>query len=226
MKKKRSLAQKINVMRAAVMGANDGILSVAGIVIGVAGATDNNYAIFLAGIAGMLAGTVSMAMGEYVSVNAQKDAQKKAIIQQKSALSLNYSGEVAYVKNKYMSKGIQPELASRAASEMMKKNALLTSVRERFGFDINEFTSPYAAALSSMISFPLGSILPLLAITLLPESIKVFATFISVVIALAITGFIAAVLGNSNRRNSVMRNTVSGILTMLVTYGIGILIGR
>ncbi len=208
------------------MGANDGILSVAGIVIGVAGATDNNYAIFLAGIAGMLAGTVSMAMGEYVSVNAQKDAQKKAIIQQESALSLNYSGEVAYVKNKYMSKGIQPELAARAASEMMKKNALLTSVRERFGFDINEFTSPYAAALSSMISFPLGSILPLLAITLLPESIKVFATFISVVIALAITGFIAAVLGNSNRRNSVMRNTVSGILTMLVTYGIGILIGR
>ncbi|KRN10321.1 hypothetical protein FD00_GL000267 [Liquorilactobacillus mali KCTC 3596 = DSM 20444] len=226
LEKKRSLAQKINIMRAAVMGANDGILSVAGIVIGVAGATDNNYAIFLAGIAGMLAGTVSMAMGEYVSVNAQKDAQKKAIIQQESALSLNYSGEVAYVKNKYMSKGIQPELAARAASEMMKKNALLTSVRERFGFDINEFTSPYAAALSSMISFPLGSILPLLAITLLPESIKVFATFISVVIALAITGFIAAVLGNSNRRNSVMRNTVSGILTMLVTYGIGILIGR
>lgn len=226
MKKKQSLAQKVNIMRAAVMGANDGILSVAGIVIGVAGATDNNYAIFLAGIAGMLAGTVSMAMGEYVSVNAQKDAQRKAIIQQKSALSLNYGDEVSYVKNKYVSKGIQPELAAKAASEMMEKDALLTSVRERFGFDINEFTSPYAAALSSMISFPLGSILPLLAITLLPESVKVFATFCSVVVALAITGFIAAVLGNSDRKNSVMRNTVSGILTMLVTYGIGILIGR
>ncbi|MFT8668531.1 MAG: VIT family protein [Liquorilactobacillus hordei] len=226
MKKKKSLAQKVNIMRAAVMGANDGILSVAGIVIGVAGATDNNYAIFLAGIAGMLAGTVSMAMGEYVSVNAQKDAQRKAIIQQKSALSLNYGDEVSYVKNKYVSKGIQPELAAKAASEMMEKDALLTSVRERFGFDINEFTSPYAAALSSMISFPLGSILPLLAITLLPESVKVFATFCSVVVALAITGFIAAVLGNSDRKNSVMRNTVSGILTMLVTYGIGILIGR
>ncbi|KRL07179.1 VIT family protein [Liquorilactobacillus hordei] len=226
MKKKKSLAQKVNIMRAAVMGANDGILSVAGIVIGVAGATNNNYAIFLAGIAGMLAGTVSMAMGEYVSVNAQKDAQRKAIIQQKSALSLNYGDEVSYVKNKYVSKGIQPELAAKAASEMMEKDALLTSVRERFGFDINEFTSPYAAALSSMISFPLGSILPLLAITLLPESVKVFATFCSVVVALAITGFIAAVLGNSDRKNSVMRNTVSGILTMLVTYGIGILIGR
>ncbi|AUJ30540.1 MAG: VIT family protein [Liquorilactobacillus hordei] len=226
MEKKKSLAQKVNIMRAAVMGANDGILSVAGIVIGVAGATDNNYAIFLAGIAGMLAGTVSMAMGEYVSVNAQKDAQRKAIIQQKSALSLNYGDEVSYVKNKYVSKGIQPELAAKAASEMMEKDALLTSVRERFGFDINEFTSPYAAALSSMISFPLGSILPLLAITLLPESVKVFATFCSVVVALAITGFIAAVLGNSDRKNSVIRNTVSGILTMLVTYGIGILIGR
>lgn len=226
MEKKKSLAQKVNIMRAAVMGANDGILSVAGIVIGVAGATNNNYAIFLAGIAGMLAGTVSMAMGEYVSVNAQKDAQRKAIIQQKSALSLNYGDEVSYVKHKYVSKGIQPELAAKAASEMMEKDALLTSVRERFGFDINEFTSPYAAALSSMISFPLGSILPLLAITLLPESVKVFATFCSVVVALAITGFIAAVLGNSDRKNSVMRNTVSGILTMLVTYGIGILIGR
>lgn len=226
MEKKQSLAQKVNIMRAAVMGANDGILSVAGIVIGVASATNNNYAIFLAGIAGMLAGTVSMAMGEYVSVNAQKDAQKKAIIQQKAVLATNYDEEVLFVKETYQKKGIAPSLATKAASEMMKKDPLLTSVRERFGFDIHEFTSPYAAAVSSMISFPLGSVLPLTAIILLPTSIKIIATFISVVVALAITGFIAAVLGNSNRKKSVLRNTVSGVITMLVTYGIGILIGR
>ncbi|KRM92113.1 VIT1/CCC1 transporter family protein [Liquorilactobacillus cacaonum] len=226
MEKKQSLAQKVNIMRAAVMGANDGILSVAGIVIGVASATNNNYAIFLAGIAGMLAGTVSMAMGEYVSVNAQKDAQKKAIIQQKAILAANYDEEVLFVKEKYQQKGINPTLAAKAATEMMQKDPLLTSIREHFGFDIHEFTSPYAAAVSSMISFPLGSVLPLTAITLLPISIKIAATFISVIVALAITGFIAAVLGNSNRKKSILRNTISGVITMLVTYGIGTLIGR
>ena len=103
-----SLAQKVNVMRAAVMGANDGILSVAGIVIGVAGASTSNFAIFISGIAGMLAGTVSMAMGEYVSVNSQKDFQKKAIIQQQAALATNYDHEYDFVLQKYLAHGIAP----------------------------------------------------------------------------------------------------------------------
>lgn len=224
--KKMSLAQKVNVMRAAVMGANDGILSVAGIVIGVAGASTSNFAIFISGIAGMLAGTVSMAMGEYVSVNSQKDFQKKAIIQQQAALATNYDHEYDFVLQKYLAHGIAPRLAKRATEEMMSKDPLTTTVRERFGFNPQEFTSPYEAALASMISFPTGSILPLAAITLFPEQIKVPATFLAVIIALACTGYLAALLSKADWFHGVLRNVISGCITMLVTFGIGYLIGN
>lgn len=225
MRKKQTLAQRINIMRAAVMGANDGIVSVAGIVIGVAGAGTSNFAIFISGISGMLAGTVSMAMGEYVSVNTQKDAQRRAIMNQKDALANRYDDEFDYVKQKYVSDGIDPELAQQATSEMMSRDSLVTTVRERYGFDVGEYTSPYAAAIASMVSFPIGSILPLVAITMLPNSIRILGTFAAVIIALAITGFSAATLGNAKRGNGVLRNVVSGILTMIVTYLIGSLIG-
>lgn len=225
MKKKQTLAQRINIMRAAVMGANDGILSVAGIVVGVAGATTSNFAIFISGISGMLAGTVSMAMGEYVSVNTQKDAQRRAVMNQKAALASDYDSEFDYVKQKYVDDGIDDELAHQATDEMMQQDPLVTTVRERYGFEVGEYTSPYAAALASMISFPIGSILPLVAISLLPVSIRIIGTFIAVVIALSLTGYAAATLGNSNQGRGVLRNVVSGVLTMIVTYVIGTLIG-
>lgn len=225
MKKKQTLAQRINVMRAAVMGANDGILSVAGIVIGVAGATTNSFAIFISGISGMLAGTVSMAMGEYVSVNTTKDTQRRAIMRQKEALSESYNNEFNFVKQKYVDDGIEPALAAQATKEMMTQDPLVTTVLERYGFDVGEFTSPYAAALASMISFPIGSILPMLAITLLPASARIWGTALAVIIALSITGFSAATLGNASRSHGVMRNVISGVITMLVTFAIGTLIG-
>lgn len=225
MNKKKTLAQRINVMRAAVMGANDGILSVAGIVIGVAGATTNSFAIFISGISGMLAGTVSMAMGEYVSVNTTKDTQRRAIMRQKEALSDSYNNEFNFVKQKYVDDGIAPELAEQATKEMMTKDPLLTTVRERYGFDVGEFTSPYAAAIASMISFPIGSTLPMLAITLLPVSARIWGTAVAVVIALALTGYSAATLSNANRGHGVMRNVISGVITMIVTFAIGTLIG-
>ncbi len=207
------------------MGANDGILSVAGIVIGVAGATTNSFAIFISGISGMLAGTVSMAMGEYVSVNTTKDTQRRAIMRQKEALSDSYNNEFNFVKQKYVDDGIAPELAEQATKEMMTKDPLLTTVRERYGFDVGEFTSPYAAAIASMISFPIGSILPMLAITLLPVSARIWGTAVAVVIALALTGYSAATLSNANRGHGVMRNVISGVITMIVTFAIGTLIG-
>ncbi|MCT6848226.1 MAG: VIT family protein [Apilactobacillus kunkeei] len=223
--KKQTLAQRINIIRAGVMGSNDGILSVAGIVIGVAGATSNTFSIFISGIAGMIAGTVSMAMGEYVSVNSESDSQKNAVEKQKVALRDNYQTEFNIVKEKYMSSGISDELATKATTEMMNKDALVTTVREKYGFNVNQFTSPYAAAIASMISFPTGSILPLVAISLFPANIKVVATFIAVLIALSLTGYAAAMLSNANRLKSTLRNVASGMLTMLVTYLIGLLVG-
>jgi len=220
-KKQATLAQKINVLRASVMGANDGILSVAGIVIGVAGAATSSYAIFISGIAGMIAGTVSMAMGEYVSVNTQKDAQRKAIETQTVALDDHYEEEFSFVRDKYAATGIKPELAEQATKEMMADDPVKTTVRERFGFNVGEYTNPFSAAIASMISFPTGSILPLLSISLLPAKWRILGTFLAVVVALSITGYVAAMLGNANRRNGTARNVIAGILTMLVTYGIG-----
>lgn len=223
-RKGQTLAQKTNVIRAAVMGANDGILSVAGIVLGVAGAGQSNYALFLAGISGMLAGTVSMAMGEYVSVNSEKDSQKMAVIKQKQALEQKYTSEFNFVKQKYLNQGIKEELAHKATQEMMNSNPLITTVRERYGFNADQYTSPYAAALASMLSFPTGSILPLGAITLFPESVKNFATFVAVIVALAITGYLAALINGADRARGIWRNVISGTLTMLVTFTIGKLI--
>lgn len=220
-KKNRSLAEKINVMRASVMGANDGILSVAGIVIGVAGASSNNHAIFLAGIAGMLAGTISMAMGEWVSVSTQRDSERRAVEKESAALDGNYNKEFNFIKNKYKNTGISEELAHKATSEMLSKHPLNVAVRERYGFNPDEHTSAIAAAMASMISFPTGSILPLVSITFFPQRIKIIATVIAVIIALAITGYTAAYLGKANRGKAVLRNIISGLITMIVTYFIG-----
>lgn len=225
-KKKTSLAEKINLMRASVMGANDGILSIAGIVIGVAGATSNSQAIFLAGISGMLAGTVSMAMGEYVSVNSQRDTERHAVQDEVARLDDYYDEEVDYIKEKYIRTGIQSELAQKAAEEMMQKSPLETAVRERYGFNPKEHTSAIKAALASMIAFPTGSVLPLLAITMFPTKMRVIATVIAVVLALTVTGYAAAVLGNAKRGKAVLRNVISGLLTMIITYAIGSLFAR
>ncbi len=222
-KKGASLAQRINIMRASVMGANDGILSVAGIVIGVAGATNSPRAIFLAGIAGMLAGTISMAMGEWVSVSTQRDSEKRAIQRETSAVDNHVDTEIDFIKDKYMAQGISEQLSNRAAHEMMSGDPLYTGVRERYGFDPKVKTSAIGAAIASMISFPTGSILPLVAITFFPARIRVLATVISVIIALSITGYIAASLGHANRGKATMRNVISGLLTMAVTYAIGLL---
>ncbi|WP_062359091.1 VIT family protein, partial [Weissella sp. DD23] len=186
---KQTLAQRNNLIRAAVMGANDGILSVSGIVIGVAGATTNSFAIFIAGFAGALAGTVSMAMGEYVSVHSQNDAQVKAEETQTQALKTDYATEFAFVQQKYMNQGISTDLAAQATREMMAKDALGTTVRERYGFTLHHEVSAIGAAVASMIAFPLGSVLPMLAITLLPPHVRVPATAGAVLIALAFTGY-------------------------------------
>ncbi|MBU3830447.1 MAG: VIT family protein [Candidatus Limosilactobacillus merdavium] len=225
-KKKMSLAQKVNVLRASVMGANDGIISIAGIVIGVAAATNNAYSILISGLSGTIAGMISMCMGEYVSVSTQKDSQKMALISERQRLDDQYQQEFNYVQKKYEAQDIDPKLAKQATSELMEKDALSTVVQERYGFNPNDFTSPYAAAIASFISFPTGSILPMLAVTLAPAENRIVATAIAVLIALLITGYCAAILSKSNRLKSSVRNAVAGLLTMGVTFIIGQLLAR
>ncbi|MCR5525360.1 VIT family protein [Limosilactobacillus urinaemulieris] len=225
-RKKMSLAQKVNILRASVMGANDGIISIAGIVIGVAAATNNAYSILISGLSGTLAGMISMCMGEYVSVSTQKDSQKMALISERQRLDDQYQEEFDYVQQKYEDQDIDPKLAKQATKELMDKDALSTVVQERYGFNPKEFTSPYAAAIASFISFPTGSVLPMLAVTLAPAESRILATAIAVLIALLITGYCAAILSNSNRLKSSIRNAIAGLLTMGVTYIIGQLLAH
>lgn len=225
-RKKMSLAQKVNILRASVMGANDGIISIAGIVIGVAAATNNAYSILISGLSGTLAGMISMCMGEYVSVSTQKDSQKMALISERQRLDDQYQEEFNYVQQKYEDQDIDPKLAKQATKELMDKDALSTVVQERYGFNPKEFTSPYAVAIASFISFPTGSVLPMLAVTLAPAESRILATAIAVLIALLITGYCAAILSNSNRLKSSIRNAIAGLLTMGVTYIIGQLLAH
>ena len=225
-RKKMSLAQKVNILRASVMGANDGIISIAGIVIGVAAATNNAYSILISGLSGTLAGMISMCMGGYVSVFTQKDSQKMALISERQRLDDQYQEEFNYVQQKYEDQDIDPKLAKQATKELMDKDALSTVVQERYGFNPKEFTSPYAAAIASFISFPTGSVLPMLAVTLAPAESRILATAIAVLIALLITGYCAAILSNSNRLKSSIRNAIAGLLTMGVTYIIGQLLAH
>lgn len=224
--KKMSLAQKVNILRASVMGANDVIISIAGIVIGVAAATNNAYSILISGLSGTLAGMISMCMGEYVSVSTQKDSQKMALISERQRLDDQYQEEFNYVQQKYEDQDIDPKLAKQATKELMDKDALSTVVQERYGFNPKDFTSPYAAAIASFISFPTGSVLPMLAVTLAPAESRILATAIAVLIALLITGYCAAILSNSNRLKSSIRNAIAGLLTMGVTYIIGQLLAH
>lgn len=224
--KKMSLAQKVNILRASVMGANDGIISIAGIVIGVAAATNNAYSILISGLSGTLAGMISMCMGEYVSVSTQKDSQKMALISEHQRLDDQYQEEFNYVQQKYEDQDIDPKLAKQATKELMDKDALSTVVQERYGFNPKDFTGPYAAAIASFISFPTGSVLPMLAVTLAPAESRILATAIAVLIALLITGYCAAILSNSNRLKSSIRNAIAGLLTMGVTYIIGQLLAH
>lgn len=224
--KKISLAQKINVLRASVMGANDGIISVAGIVIGVAAATANTRSIVISGLSGSLAGMISMCMGEYVSVSLQKDSEKMALIAERERLADQPQEEFNFVKQKYIDQKINPQLAKQATTELMEKDALATAVEERYGFNIHDFTSPYAAAIASFFSFALGSVLPIVAITLAHPAQRILATVLAVMVALCITGYLAAVIGNSNRLKSMLRNVISGMITMGVTFLIGQLFAR
>lgn len=223
MKKKSNFSQYNNIIRASIMGANDGIISIAGIVVGVAGATTNMGTILLAGLAGTLAGTVSMAMGEYVSVSSQRDSQKKIVEDQTRALKEDYQKEFDAVYQNYRDMGISEPLALKATNEMMNKDALGTTVRERFGFTLGQELDARAAAIASMLSFPAGALLPMLAISCAPTALKEGLTFITVVIALALTGYGAASFNGADKKHAALRNIISGILTMVVTYVVGMI---
>lgn len=221
-----SHAGKLNSLRAAVLGANDGIVSTAGIVIGVAGATLVPFAILTAGIAGLTAGALSMAVGEYVSVSAQRDTEKALLDKERRELEEMPEEELAELAGLYEAKGLDSELALQVATQLHAHDALAAHAETELGIDPNELTNPLVAAVSSAVSFTVGSILPLAAIMLAPTAFKVVITVAAVVAALVLTGYLSARAGGTSHSRSIMRNVAGGLLAMGVTYWIGRLVGH
>lgn len=221
MTENKDINNKLNVLRAGVLGANDGIVSTAGLVIGVAGAANDTMTILVAGIAGLVAGALSMAGGEYSSVSTQRDTEKAAVKKEAYEIKTDYKGELQELADIYQQKGLSPHLAEEVAKELMAKNALAAHAEAELNITLGDYANPWSAALSSVFSFSCGAILPLLAITLLPASVRVLVTFLIVSLALAMTGYVSAYLGGAPKTKAVMRNVVVGMLTMVVTYFIG-----
>ena len=215
----------LNTLRAGVLGAQDGIVSTAGIVVGVAGASLDNTALLIAGLAGLVSGALSMAGGEYVSVSSQRDTEKALLAKERWELDTMPDEELAELAGIYEQKGLSAELARQVATQLHEKDALAAHADAELGIDTDSFSNPWQAAISSAIAFALGSVLPLLAITLTPPDVRVYVTFAVVVVALIGTGLISARVGGAPRGPAVLRNVVVGVVTMAVTFGIGSVVG-
>jgi VIT1/CCC1 family predicted Fe2+/Mn2+ transporter len=216
---------RLNWLRAGVLGANDGIVSTAGLVVGVAGATTDRSAILTAAVAGLVSGAVSMALGEYVSVSSQRDSERTLLAQERRELETDPVAELAELAELYQAKGLSPATAQRVAQELSSRDAFAAHADAELHIDPDELTNPWAAAGSSALSFTLGAALPTLAIALSSQSVRVPVTFLVVLVALALTGGISATVGGSGRRRAIVRVVVGGALAMAVTYLIGTLVG-
>jgi VIT1/CCC1 family predicted Fe2+/Mn2+ transporter len=208
-----------------VLGANDGIVSVAAIIVGVAGATPNNGPILTAGLAGLVGGAISMALGEYVSVSSQRDSQRAAIATEKKELRDSPEDELQELADYYEAKGISKDTAIQVARELTNRDALAAHLSAEFNLDQDDIVSPWHAAGASAIAFTIGGILPLASMLLIPPIARIPITFVAVLIALGITGSVAAHIGGSPKLRATLRVTIGGALALAVTYGIGTLLG-
>ncbi len=219
------IGQRMNWLRAGVLGANDGIVSVAGVVVGVAAVTPGNtLAIATAGVAALVAGAFSMAGGEYVSVSTQRDTENAMIAKEIRELEEQPAAELAELTGLYRKRGLSAKLARQVAEELTNHDALAAHAEVELGLDPEELTSPWAAALSSFISFTVGALIPLIMI-LLPVGSPLILTAVAVVLGLFLTGLISAKAGEAPLVPAILRNVLMGSATMAATYLIGLAFG-
>jgi vacuolar iron transporter family protein len=224
-RREEGLASRLNWLRAGVLGANDGIVSVAAIVVGVAGATSNNAPILAAGLAGLVGGAISMALGEYVSVSSQRDTQRTLIAREQRALRDEPDAELAELARLYERKGLSAATAKKVAAELTERDALGAHLEAKLHLDEDDVVSPWHAALASAVSFTIGGILPLLTILLITATVRIPITFAAVLVALAVTGAVGAKIGGSRPLRATIRVVVGGALALAVTFLIGHLLG-
>jgi VIT1/CCC1 family predicted Fe2+/Mn2+ transporter len=220
-----SIAGRLNWLRAGVLGANDGIISTAGLVIGVAAATTDRMEIATAGVAGLVAGAVSMALGEYVSVSSQRDTERALIEKERHELATVPEAELAELIGLLRKQGLSQDSAAATAHELTERDALKTHLSIELGINQEELANPWIAAASSALAFAVGAVAPLAAILMLPASVRIVVTFLAVLIALLATGWVSAHLGGAAKRGAILRLVVGGAIAMAVTFGIGYIFG-
>jgi len=219
------LSQRLNWLRAGVLGANDGIVSTAAVVVGVAGATAEVTPVFLAGAAALVGGAISMALGEYVSVSSQRDTERALIEKERRELEEDPEVELEELVGLYEEQGLTSGTARLVATELTEHDALKAHLAVELNIDQEDVVSPWHAALASLIAFTIGAVLPLLTILLLPHPARIVWTFVAVLLALAVTGYVAAWIGGSHRWRAVARLVIGGALALGATFLVGSLFG-
>jgi VIT1/CCC1 family predicted Fe2+/Mn2+ transporter len=220
------LVKRIGWLRAAVLGANDGIVSTASLILGVAAASAKQSDILLAGVAGLVAGAMSMAAGEYVSVSSQSDTESADLDRERHELSENVEFERQELADIYVKRGVEPELARKVARQLMAKDALGAHARDELG--ISEITTarPVQAALTSAATFATGAAMPLLMVVLAPAAYLTPVVAAASLMFLALLGAVGANAGGADILRATLRVTFWGALAMAATAGIGALVGR
>jgi VIT1/CCC1 family predicted Fe2+/Mn2+ transporter len=215
----------ISWLRAAVLGANDGIVSTASLVLGVAAAHATHGSILIAGVAGLVAGAMSMATGEYVSVHSQADSEKAALDQERAEIKADVKGEHRELTAIYVARGLDAALAKQVAEQLMAHNALGAHARDELGISDTLSARPLQAALASAASFAAGAAMPLVVVALVPRAQLIPAVGGASLVFLALLGGLAARVGGANVTTGVMRITFWSALAMGVTAAIGSLFG-
>lgn len=217
---------QLNKLRAAVLGGNDGIVSTAGLVLGVAGASASKETILIAGVAGLVSGAISMAAGEFVSVSSQRDSEKAFLERMRTHItSRHHSSEADELIEKYKEKGISEATATKVAEELEAAGTITVELEKEFGIDADDLSSPWAAAIASALSFTAGAIIPLLAVFFSPDEWRLPVTALAVLASLILTGTLSAQAGQANKTRAALRVVVWGVGAMAITYTIGHLIG-
>jgi VIT1/CCC1 family predicted Fe2+/Mn2+ transporter len=219
------LVQRIGWLRAAVLGANDGVVSTASILVGVAAAGAGHQAIFVAGLAGLVAGAMSMAAGEYVSVSSQTDTEKADLARESRELAESWDAEVEELATIYEKRGVEPQTAQDVARQLMAKDALGAHARDELGITEVSSANPIQAALTSAATFTAGAALPLLAAWFASGNAVILAVSIVSLVVLILLGALGARTGGASIWKGALRVTFWGVLAMLVTYGVGALFG-
>lgn len=219
------LAQRLNWLRAGVLGANDGIVSTAAVVVGVASATAGALPVLLAGSAALVGGAISMALGEYVAVSSQRDTEHALIEKERGELATDPDAEFIELVGLFETRGLSRETATLAASELTEKDALAAHLAVELNIDQDDVVSPWHAALASAVAFILGALLPMATILFLPHPERIIWTFAATIFALAITGYVAAWIGGARRWRAVLRTVIGGALALGATFLVGSLFG-